>query len=74
MARTVADAAALLTAMVGFDPADAITKAASTRTPRNYTDALEPDAAKGLRIGVPRKRLFGSSPPADALVDRPSRS
>ncbi len=70
MARTVADAAALLTAMVGFDPADAITKAASTRMPRNYTDALKPDAAKGLRIGVPRKGLFGSSPLADALVDQ----
>ena len=70
MARTVADAAALLTAMVGFDPADAITKPAATRMVRDYTQALNPNAAKGLRIGVPRKQLFGASPLADALVDQ----
>jgi amidase len=69
MARTVADAAALLTAMVGFDPADPITKPAATRMVRDYTQALNPNVAKGLRIGVPRKRLFGGSPLADALVD-----
>ena len=37
---------------------------------RDYTQALNPDAAKGLRIGVPRKHLFGSSPVADALVEK----
>ena len=70
MARTVADAAALLTAMVGFDPGDPITKPTAARTVRDYTQALNPDAAKRLRIGVPRKHLFGSSPAADALVEK----
>jgi len=70
MARTVADAAALLTAMTGFDPSDPITKPAAAKSVRDYTKALKPDAAKGLRIGVPRKHLFGSSPAADALVEK----
>jgi amidase len=69
MTRTVADAAALLTAIVAADPEDPITKAAATRIVRDYTAALKADGAKGLRIGVPRKALFGSNPHADRLVD-----
>jgi amidase len=69
MTRTVADAAVLLTALAGSDPADRITKAASTRAARDYTQALDPAGAKGMRIGVPRKALFGSSVAADRLVD-----
>jgi amidase len=69
MTRTVADAAALLTAIVAADPEDPITKAAATRIVRDYTAALKADGAKGLRIGVPRKTLFGSNPHADRLVD-----
>jgi amidase len=69
MTRTVADAAALLTALVGFDADDPITKAAGVKMVRDYTKALDPAGAKGMRIGVPRKALFGSSPLADRLVD-----
>jgi len=69
MTRTVADAAVLLTALAGFDPADKITKAAVTRTAPDYTQALDPAGAKGMRIGVPRKAFFGSSAAADRLVD-----
>jgi amidase len=69
MARTVADAAAVLTAIVGFDPADPDTKPAVTRMARDYTQALTSRDLRGLRIGVPRKPLFGGSPHADQLVD-----
>lgn len=69
MTRTVADAAAVLTAIVGFDIDDKMTKPAATRMVRDYTQALDPAGAKGMRIGVPRKKLFGASPAADRLVD-----
>ena len=69
MARTVADAAAVLTAIVGFDPADPDTKPAATRMARDYTQALASGGLNGLRIGVPRKHLFGGSPHADRLVE-----
>ena len=67
MCRTVADAAALLTAMAGADPADAATKDAAGRAV-DYAKFLDPNGAKGARIGVPRKGLFGQSPAADRVV------
>jgi amidase len=67
MGRTVADAVALLEAMTGIDPADAATAAAKGRR-MDFAAALDPGALKGARIGVPRRRFFGYSPKADALV------
>jgi amidase len=57
MARTVADAAALLSAMTGVDPRDAATAAGTGHAERDYT-ALDPDGLKGARIGVVRS-MFG---------------
>ena len=68
MTRTVADAAALLTAMTGADPRDAAT-ARAPKTAVDYTKALDPKALKGARIGVARQRFFGYSPSADRLAD-----
>ena len=68
MARTVADAAALLGALAGSDPEDAATKAAYTRGLRNYTSYLNRDGLRGARIGVVRNRLFGYSAAADRLA------
>ena len=42
---------------------------ARRKTARDYTQALNPAACKGARIGVPRKGLFGCSPHADRLVE-----
>ncbi len=70
MARTVADAAALLTGMTGVDPADAVTAAGRTRASRDYTGNLDAGALRGARIGVARKRYFGYHPATDALIDR----
>ena len=51
MARTVAGAAALLTAMVGSDPMDPVTAEADTHK-TDYTAGLDANALKGARIGV----------------------
>jgi len=69
MARTVADAALLLGAMSGSDPADAATRPADTRRARDYSASLVRDGLRGARIGVVRNRLFGYSAAADALAD-----
>jgi amidase len=69
MARTVADAAALLEAMIGRDARDAATVAAPAHEPFDRNAILNPDALRGARIGVARKRYFGYSPPADRVVE-----
>jgi amidase len=69
MARTVSDAAAMLTAIAGFDPADGATKPVATRKIRDYTEALVAGSLAGVRLGVPRHGLFGGSTHADRLVD-----
>jgi amidase len=69
MARTVADAAVLLGALVGADPQDAITKTAAAKA-ADYTRFLDAGGLKGKRIGVARKGLFGHSPAADAIAER----
>lgn len=54
MARTVRDAALLLNAMAGDDPADPIKKPRTLNT-LDYTAALQPGALVGKRIGYPAK-------------------
>jgi amidase len=56
MARTVADAAALLTAIAGTDPLDNATRDASTRAV-DYARHLDRNALKGARIGVVRSQF-----------------
>lgn len=68
MARTVADAAALLTALAAIDPADSAT-AASKGKATDYTKALDANGLKGARIGVVRAKMFGSSAAADAVTE-----
>ena len=68
MARTVTDAAILLTAMTGRDPRDPTTAEAEGRT-QNYAVGLSVGALNGVRIGISRKRHFGYSPEADRLVE-----
>ncbi|HEY0139060.1 MAG TPA: amidase [Nannocystis sp.] len=67
MARTVTDAAILLGAMVGQDPADPLTTNAPTIT--DYTIGLRPDALTGKRIGVLRQAM-GYDPIVDATTER----
>ena len=64
MTRSVADAAILLAAIAGPDPADPSTEAASG-WPVDYLAALAPDGLRGARIGV--VRAYGN---LQAGVDR----
>jgi amidase len=53
--RTVADAATLLGALAGPDPADSATGASRGKIPPDYTHFLDPKGLHGARIGVLRK-------------------
>jgi amidase len=55
MARTVADAAALLGAIAGTDPGDAATDAARVKIESDYTRFLDRNGLHGARLGVVRK-------------------
>ena len=68
MARTVADAAALLGVLAGVDPDDAATAAAGGHIEADYTKFLDPSGLKGARIGVARAKFFGYSSVTDKLV------
>ncbi|HEY3815114.1 MAG TPA: amidase [Caulobacteraceae bacterium] len=68
MARSVADAAAMLTVMAGSDARDPQTADADAHK-GDYTQALDPNALKGKRIGVMRFDA-GYDPNVDALLDR----
>ena len=56
MARSVADAAQLLTAIAGVDPADAATAEAAGHL-SDFTEGLETASFQGVRIGVLRNRV-----------------
>ena len=69
MARTVADAAILLSALAGQDPTDAVTRESAGHAKADYAKFPDAGSLAGVRIGVPRKGLFGQSPAADRLVE-----
>lgn len=52
MARTVTDAAILLTAMAGRDKEDPITAESDKRAGKDYTKFLDVDGLKGARLGL----------------------
>lgn len=61
MARTVADAAILLGAMMGVDAADSATRYSRKRGGFTYSKLLDYDGLKGARIGVARN-MAGTNP------------
>ncbi|MCA3059866.1 MAG: amidase [Rhodocyclaceae bacterium] len=69
MTRTVADAAALLTAISGTDPKDGATAEANTQM-QDYTKFLDKDGLKGKRIGVVRNQFGGRNDLASAVVEK----
>ena len=69
MTRTVADAAALLTAISGTDPKDGATAEANTQM-QDYTKFLDRDGLKGKRIGVVRSQFGGRNDLASAVVEK----
>jgi Asp-tRNA(Asn)/Glu-tRNA(Gln) amidotransferase A subunit family amidase len=59
MARTVADAAAVLGVVAGYDPDDPVTAAMKDKPVPDYTASLVADGLKGARIGVMRQAFEG---------------
>lgn len=57
LARTVTDAAILLGAIAGVDPADAITNESTGKAQKDYTKFLDPNGLQGKRIGVEKTFL-----------------
>jgi amidase len=69
MARTVADAAALLGVLAGGDPRDAITLRRTGAVP-DYTRFLDPAGLKGARIGVAHRQADGGGRRGDEVGRR----
>ena len=68
LARTVRDAALVLSIIAGHDPRDATSL---PLPPRNYVEKLESDDLRGLKIGLPREYVPPElSPAAQELVER----
>jgi amidase len=68
MARTVADAAALLGAMTGQDAADPATADSAGKALADYTQFLDPRGLQGAHIGVARN-FFGFSERVDRILE-----
>ncbi len=66
MARSVADLAKLLDAMVGYDPDDPATAHGVGRAPASFAALLDANALKGARLGILREPMgFRSEPDSD---------
>ena len=68
MARTVADGAAVLGALVGIDPRDPATAASEGKFYTDYIQFLDKDGLKGARIGIARN-FFGYHERVDAIME-----
>ncbi|HYK20224.1 MAG TPA: amidase [Pyrinomonadaceae bacterium] len=67
MTRTVRDAAILLSALTGVDARDEATRASQGKFVADYTQFLDKDGLKGMRLGVARK-YFGFNEHVDKLM------
>ncbi len=72
MARTVADAATLLGALVGVDERDPATAASAGRYHNDYTRFLDADGLREARIGVLRQ-AFGFHRDVDTILEQALR-
>ncbi|UFP94192.1 amidase [Gloeobacter morelensis MG652769] len=70
MTRTVADAAVLLGAIAGYDPADPVTARSVGQIPADYRTFLKLDGLVGVRIGLPPEYLDFLGPETRPAFDR----
>lgn len=73
MTRTVADAAAVLSALAGPDPRDPMTSEAARFEGTDYTRFLDAGALQGARIGIERSH-FGNHPEVDRRMEEAIRA
>ncbi len=69
MARTVTDAAILLSVLAGTDVSDPITASATSMGQHDCTASLDRDGLRGARIGVVRERFMGYSAEVDRVME-----
>lgn len=69
IARTVADAAAVLDATVGYDPNDVTTASSVGRVPDSYLDYLDANGLQGARIGIVRE-VFGTDSEINTVMTK----
>ena len=69
MARTVRDAAILLSALTGVDPNDPATVASQGNTQPDYLKFLDPGGLRGARLGIARK-FFARNAEMDAFLNQ----
>jgi amidase len=69
MARTVADAAALLGPLTGVDDNDDITSESTGKTFTDYTKFLDAEGLKGKKIGILRD-AFGINEKVDSIMEK----
>jgi amidase len=67
MARTVKDAAILLSALTGIDPDDSYTATSKGKSHADYTAFLDAEGLKGKRIGIEKSFLTGNPDIVDLL-------
>ena len=67
--RTVADAAAVLGALVGVDPRDPATARSAGQSFTDYLQFVNPDGLRGARIGVPRQIIGTVTNEADEVFE-----
>jgi amidase len=67
MARTVTDAANLLSAITALDPRDEATNESRGKSVTDYSASLNKDGLRGMRLGVARKH-FGFNERVDKLM------
>jgi amidase len=69
IARTVTDAALVLSALTGIDGRDPATRAAAHKSGDDFTQYLDPDGLRNARIGVPRQVYFGYNSEVDQIIE-----
>lgn len=71
MARTVTDAAILLSHLIGVDSNDSATLRSKGKTQKDYTQFLNPDGLKGKRLGIEESFLSkDGNPDVVALLQK----
>ncbi|MCX6023884.1 MAG: amidase family protein, partial [Chloroflexi bacterium] len=74
-ARTVQDAATILSALTGYDPRDPVTAASVGRLPGEpYESFVDPDGLRGARLGVLRQFMTSSTPADQESVEIAERA
>jgi len=72
IARTVEDAATVLSVVAGYDPEDPITKMSEGKVQTSYTQFLDKNGLRGARIGVFRPYIdaVSTDPQVKALTEK----